>query len=145
MGAIGGLLVFIGTLCPCAAMDHGWPKDDKKTQWMEAQKIPPEYAVSCCGKGEAYFVDRYEVLPNGDHRVWVDHGESVTFPDGTVRPYLSPEPFIVPADSVNKPEDDLDNPFDHSIVFLQVTDGRPSVAADGSLTIYCFIRHPNLN
>jgi hypothetical protein len=129
------------------AFDHGFSKTSPKTKWFEKQLIPPSYYVSCCGKADAYPVDRYERLPSGDYKVWVAEGYDVPYPDGTKRaPWDTAKPIIVPKESVNREEDDLDNPTEYSWLYFipaeKLDANGKQIPADHPSVIYCFIRHP---
>ena len=139
-----GLVVLIAYGVHAAfAFDHGFNKESPDTKWFESLMIPPHYVVSCCGKADAYPVDRYEKLPNGDYRVWIAKGHDKPYPDGTRRtPWNIDVPIVVPAARVNREEDDLDNPTEFSWLFFdpaRTFDGSPSSKV---VEIYCFIRHP---
>lgn len=119
-------------------MPHGFDYSDPAVQWFASRMIPPRYETSCCGKGDAYVVDRYEMLPNGDARIWIDHGngDPIKFPDGTERPRLNEGEYIIDAMRVNRKEDDEDNPQGHSVLWALA-------AKDGSIAeVWCFVRHP---
>jgi hypothetical protein len=133
------------------AMDHGFDPGDKGVQWFESLKIPPMEMVSCCGKADAYPVDRYTKLPNGDYEVWVEDGSAHPYPDGTKRvPWDESVPITVPAARVNKEDDDLTNPTDHGWLFFiprreypgDGSEPKPSTVVS---EVYCFIRHPQGN
>lgn len=128
------IAIFALTLTAAHPMDHGFDPNDPRTQWMETKK-QPDIGTSCCGKGDGYFVDRYAMNRDGSYDVWIEDSGMVLFPDGTVRPRIQDKHFHVPREKVNPLEDDLDNPFDHSVIWLRVTE-------TGSYTVYCFIRHP---
>jgi hypothetical protein len=124
---------------PSFGMDHGFDYSDPRVQWFASRMIPPRYETSCCGKGDAYAVDRYEMLPNGDIRIWIDdnNGAEIEFPDGTKRPKLNAGEYLVDSMSVNRIEDDEDNPQGHSVLWALAN-------PDGSLSrVWCFVRHPN--
>lgn len=132
------------------AMNHGFDPGDPGVQWFEGLKIPPADVVSCCGKGDAYPVDEYEKLPDGTYRVWIADGSESPYPDGTKRvPWDISIPIIVPAERVNKMEDDLDNPTDHGWLFFQPRvnwdEGGKRLPSTEYNSIYCFIRHPKGN
>lgn len=119
---------------PAYGMDHGFNPNDPRTQWMETKK-QPDIGTSCCGKADGYFVDRYQKNADGSYEVWIDDSGEVQFPDGTYRPRIVDMQFHVPREKVNPLDDDLDNPFDHSVLWVRVLDTR-------NYTIYCFVRHP---
>lgn len=122
------------------AMDHGFDPNSATTKWMERQMRPDNPTSSCCGKADAYPVDRYRKLPTGDYEVWIENGDAITYPDGTKRePWDVNISLIVPSNKINKEDDDLDNPTDHGWLFFRPTnDHEPG-------TFYCFIRHPQGN
>lgn len=132
---------------PALAMNHGFDPDAPATKWFEKLKIPPKEEVGCCGLADAYPVDRYERLPNGDYRAWIADGSARLYPDGTRRaPWDESVPLIIPSERINKEIDDLDNPTDHSWLFFVPVekldaDGH-QLPADKPSTFYCFIRHP---
>lgn len=142
------IVALLLTLSPVVAMDHGFNPNSATTKWFESLKIPPKNEVSCCGKADAYPVERYERLSNGDYRVWIAPDNGITFPDGTVRPpWDSTIPIIVPKERVNEEKDDLDNPTDFSWLFfvperVYPADGSEPKPATKVSVIYCFIRHP---
>lgn len=133
---------------PAYALNHGFPSS-ATTKWFESQKMPPDEVVSCCGKADAYPVDDYEKLPNGDYKVWIVDGSAIQYPDGSRRvPWDTKIPVIVPAGRVNKLEDDLDNPTDHGWLFFKPiihlgADGTEMEPSTDFVDIYCFVRHPN--
>lgn len=143
------IVVALMVTSPSHAKNHGFDPMAPTTKWFESLKIPPEEMVSCCGKADAYSVDRYEKLPNGDYRVWIADGSAIVFPDGTRRTAWNTEiPIIVPKENVNKETDDLDNPTDHSWLFFQPkslypADGSEPPPSEEVSVVYCFIRHPN--
>lgn len=122
-------------LARCAhALDHGFDPDDPRTKWMEL-KLQPDTGQSCCGKGDGYFVDRWKMNPDGSATVYIEDSGIVRFPDGTVRPRVIQKEFSVPREKVNPLRDDLDNPFDHSVVWITVNGGEVT-------RVWCFVRHP---
>lgn len=129
-------LVIVGAISVGKAygMDHGFDVNDPRTVWMEKQ-LTPRHNQSCCGKGDGYFVDRYRMNADSSYTVYIEDSGDVTFPDGTERPRLIAQEFVVPVEAVNSLDDDIDNPFDHSVVWLTVYQGRVS-------KVWCFIRHP---
>jgi hypothetical protein len=144
------LSMFFVLLCGDAnAINHGFDPLSITTKWFEKLKIPPKGMVSCCGRADAYSVDRYEKLPSGDYLVWIADGDPILFPDGTRRiGWDISIPIVVPAEHVNDMEDDLDNPTEHSwLFFIPVReypqDGGESPPSNKVSTLYCFIRHPN--
>jgi len=138
----------------CApAMDHGFDPNSPKTKWMEKQIRPDSPPNSCCGVADSYLVDRYELIKQngfdydanaeaqkGDYKVWIANGDEIEYPDGSKRQKWDIHiPLIVPANKINPMDDDLDNPFDYSVLFFRPTnDHIPG-------TFYCFIRHPQGN
>ena len=135
------LLLWLFMVQHAPAMDHGFNPNNPTVQWFERLQRPDSQPNSCCGKGDAYPVARYEHHPK-DHTysVWLADGSAIKYPDGTTREYfdMSTE-IIVPENKVNKYEDDLDNPTDTSWVFMRV-----STPTDVG-TVYCLIRHPEGN
>jgi hypothetical protein len=135
-----GLLLWM-FMTPAPAMDHGFNPNSATTKWFERLIRPDQPPNSCCGKGDAYPVARYEHHPETHTwSVWLSDGSAIKYPDGTTRDYfdMSTE-IIVPENKVNSLEDDLDNPTDTSWVFMRV-----STPTDVG-TMYCFIRHPEGN
>ena len=123
------------------AMDHGFNPSDPTVKWFERKMIPNiTFQQSCCGKADAYPVER--VRRNTDHTwsVWLADGSEVKYPDGTHREYFDKNiPIVVPDDKVNPPDDDLDNPTDVGWIFMRVsTPAQPGA-------IYCVIIHPEGN
>jgi hypothetical protein len=113
-------------------MDHGFDASTTRAPvWMEKQ-LTPKHNQSCCGKGDGYFVDRYRMNADGSFTVYIADSGDVTFPDGTERPRLVDQDIVVPVEAVNPLDDDVDNPFDHSVVWLAVYQGRVS-------KVWCFI------
>ena len=121
------------------AMDHGFDPTNKTVQWFESKIRPDSPPNSCCGKGDAYPVERYELHPElHEVWVWVSDGSAMKYPDGTTRDYWDMSTkIVVPDTKVNPPDDDLDNPTDVSWIFMRV-----STPTDVG-TIYCFIPHPS--
>jgi len=119
------------------SMDHGFDPNSPVTKWFESKRMPPKYEVSCCGKGDAYTVDRYWRNPDGSFTAVIADGSAITYPDGSQRkPMPDNTEVLVPEGSVNTEEDDLDNPIGHSVIWLRVNDdGTPG-------RVWCFIRHP---
>jgi hypothetical protein len=120
------------------AKAHDWDHMGKHTEWFESRIRPDQPPNSCCGEADAYPVDRY--IKNDDHTytVWVADGSALVTKEGRVREYWDmATPITVPDNKVNHEDDDLDNPTDHSWIFMRV-----STPTDVG-TIYCFIRHPN--
>jgi hypothetical protein len=137
------------TFRPAPAKDHGFP-DSPQKRWMESLKMPPYYGVGCCGVGDGYPVDRYTRRPDGSYEAWIADGSAKVFPDGKHRnPWDESVPVIVPAERVNREDDDLDNPGNFGVVFMsvpEVLDGNGApVPAKTPLDIYCFVRHPQGN
>lgn len=133
------LAALLWSIWPAHAMDHGFDKTSATSKWMEAKIMPDNPPASCCAKSDAYPVDRYEKLPNGDYRAWVENGDAITFPDGSKRaPWDIKVPLIIPKSKVNPEEDDLDNPTEHGWAFF-----RPATGSDHEVgSYYCFVRHP---
>lgn len=133
------VLLFVTVICIIRAysMDHGFDPNSPVTEWFESKKLPPVYATSCCGKGDAYVVDDYWPNPDGSYTAVIADGSAIEYPDGTRRRVIKNGTHVhVPKDSVNREEDDLDNPINHSVIWLYVNDdGEPG-------TVWCFIRHP---
>lgn len=129
---------------PCAhAMNHGFDPDDPTIKWFESKIRPDSPPNSCCGKGDAYPVERYECPEPKTGKgctVWLADGSAKLYPDGTRRDYFDKSvPITVPFNKVNPDDDDLDNPTDMSWLFMRVS--TPTEAG----TIYCFIKHPSGN
>jgi hypothetical protein len=123
---------------PAPAMNHGFDPSAPATKWFEGLERPDQPPNSCCGKADAYPVDRYQKNSDHTYTVWIADGSPIKYPDGTTRdPWDINVPIIVPDNKVNKEDDDLDNPTDHSWLFF-----RASTPTDVG-TIYCFVRHPN--
>jgi hypothetical protein len=142
VAAITALIVSV-TMVTChqaRAMDHGFNPNDPTVRWFQSKMRPDEPSLSCCGKGEAYPVARYQENPNHSYTVWLADGSALKYPDGATRAYFDmATPITVPKNKVNDPIDDLDNPTDVSWVFMTVstpTDVR---------SMFCFIRHPEGN
>lgn len=151
LGLLTGVALGLGG-CPRGyAMNHGFDPDAPATKWFETLRIPPQEQVSCCGKADAYPVDRYTKLPNGDYEVWIEDGSAKAYPDGTRRiAWDESVPIKVPAERVNKEDDDLSNPTDHGWLFFipqreYPADGGEAKPSTKVSTIYCFIRHPQGN
>lgn len=134
-----GAVLVLALSPPSHGMNHGFDPDAPATKWFEKLQRPDSIPNSCCGKGDAYPVDRYErINARGDYRVWIADGSAIKYPDGTTRdPWDTSVPIEVPFNKVNKEDDDLDNPTEHSWLFF-----RASTPTDVG-TVYCFIRHPN--
>jgi hypothetical protein len=123
---------------PAPAMDHGFNPNAPATRWFESLIVPDRPPLSCCGKADAYPVDRYQKNNDHTYTVWIADGSPVKYPDGTTRdPWDVNVPISVPDTKVNKLDDDLDNPTEHGWLFF-----RPDTNHDVG-TIYCFVRHPN--
>jgi hypothetical protein len=136
LGAAAVGLLWFG---PSHGFDHGFDYSDPRVQWFASKTVPPRYQMSCCGKADAYIVDRYEMQPDGSARVWIDgdNGAEITFPDGKKRPKINVGEYVVEAMSVNRIEDDEDNPQGHSVLWALAN-------ADGTIShVWCFVRHPN--
>jgi hypothetical protein len=132
---------------PAHAINHGYDPNDKAVQWFESlymqERLPMK--VSCCGRSDSYPVDRYEILPNGDYKVWVEDGSVKLYPDGKHRAYWNKDiPIIVPKKKVNPMEDDLNNPTDHGWIFFN-PHGNPGDHPLDEGDIYCFVPHPQGN
>lgn len=135
---IGFIFCLLLIAAPASAMNHGFDPSAPAVKWFEKLERPDSRPNSCCGKADAYPVDRYQ--KNSDHTftVWVADGSALKYPDGTTRDeWDTSVPIIVPDTKVNDESDDLDNPTEHGWLFF-----RPSTKRDVG-TIYCFIRHPN--
>lgn len=120
---------------PAPAMDHGFDPSDATVKWFESLQRP-NMPGSCCGKGDAYPVESY--WPNGDgtFTAKIGDGSAIKYPDGTTRNAIPDGAEIpVPAELVNKLDDDQDNPTDVSWIFMTVHGGEVG-------TVYCLIRHP---
>lgn len=132
------ILITLAAVHAAFAMNHGFDPSAPAVKWFEKLERPDQRPNSCCGKADAYPVDRYQ--KNSDHTftVWVADGSALKYPDGTTRDeWDTSVPIIVPDTKVNDESDDLDNPTEHGWLFF-----RPSTKRDVG-TIYCFIRHPN--
>ena len=116
------------------AGNHGYDPSDPRTKWMEL-KLRPDIGTSCCGKHDAYFFDRYEELPGGELRVWLEAQGETRYPDGGVRPAIEKQDVIVPRSNVNPLDDDIDNPWDRSVIWVTVHEGKVT-------RVWCAIRHP---
>jgi hypothetical protein len=139
---LGLVAVMVLALCigKANAMNHGFNPDLPATKWFEGLKQPDAVNISCCGKGDAYPVDRYVRNADNSFTVWIEDGSEITYPDGAHRPFFDKSiPIHVPANKINDMQDDLDNPTEHGWIFMRV-----SSDTDWG-TIYCFIRHPQGN
>lgn len=143
--AIGVAALLLLALVPSHALNHGFDPDSATTKWFERQMRPDRPAdppEPCCGKADAYPVDRYQKHDDHTYSVWVhaSAGELYTYPDGSRRAPFDPSVEIIVPDTKVNPEDaDLDNPSNYSWLFMSVNNiTTPS-------TIYCFIRHPSGN
>lgn len=139
---VSGYLVLASSVL---AMNHGFDPDAPATKWFETLMIPPGYAVSCCGKADAYPVDVYERLPNGDMLVTVADGSAKQFPDGSRRqPWDESVKITVPKELVNRIEDQANNPTDHGWLFFvpRQSAEHDAPAATEVSVIYCFIPQP---
>lgn len=138
LGAAALALLWFG---PSHGFDHGFDYSDPRVRWFDSKRIPntlPPDTQSCCGKADAYLVDRYEKQPNGDYKIWIDNGSgaAIKFPDGKTRPPVDDGEYLVPASAVNPEGDDEDNPQGHSVLW--------ATAYEGKITrVWCFVRHPN--
>jgi hypothetical protein len=134
------VVVLFGVLAaPAHGMDHGFDPNSPVTKWFEEQQRP-DTPGSCCGKADAYPVDRYQKNADHTYTVWIADGRAIVYPDGSRRdPWDESVPITVPENKVNKEDDDLDNPTNHGWLFF-----RTSTPKDVG-TIYCFIRHPQGN
>lgn len=124
---------------PTFGFNHGFDYNDPKVKWFDSKLVPnSKEGLSCCGKGDAYAVDRYEKQPNGDYKIWIENGngDPITFPDGSRRPKIDEGEYIVPASAINPEDDDLDNPQGHSVLWATAYEGKITKA-------WCFVRHPN--
>jgi hypothetical protein len=126
---------------PAPAMDHGFNPNNPTVKWFERKMIPNiTFQQSCCGKADAYPVER--VRRNTDHTwsVWLADGSEVKYPDGSHRAYFDKNTeIVVPDDKVNPPDDDLDNPTDVGWIFMRVSNPTNPGA------IYCLVIHPEGN
>lgn len=134
-------VMLIITLAAFLAGFKGYdPDTSPNAKWFESlprPDMPPGYP--CCGKADAYPVDRY--WPNGDgsYTAVIADGSAKVYPDGTERPYVAAgTEVLVPAMKVNTEAFDLDNPTEYSWVFMRVLAGNVQ-------QVYCFIRHPQGN
>lgn len=131
------LLWFVSAMRPAAGMDHGFDKSAPLTKYLESL-MRPDMPGSCCGKGDAYQVERYRENADGTFSVWLSEEgkKAIVFPDGKYRSPVIGDPEIrVPAHRVNKLDDDQDNPSDTSWIFMSVSGGSMA-------NVFCFIRHP---
>lgn len=136
------LLIIIVTCLtwPALAAKGYEPNSSPTVSWFESLPRPDmPSGYSCCGKADAYPVDRY--WPNGDgsFTAVIADGSAKKYPDGTERPYVAAgTEVIVPKERINDDKHDLDNPTDFSWVFIRVLAGNVQ-------QVYCFVRHPSGN
>ena len=148
--SVTGVLFFAGLVLACMfwlfttpapAMDHGFNPTNPTVKWFERKMVPNiSFPQSCCGKGDAYPVERVRRNTNHTWSVWLADGSEVKYPDGTHRAYFDKNiEIVVPDINVNPPDDDLDNPTDVGWIFMRVsTPAQPGA-------IYCVIIHPEGN
>lgn len=129
---------------PAPALPHGFDPASPNVKWFESKQYPPNYTNSCCGKGDAFFVSDYWPGKDdaGNDGFWVrltaDDAAPIKYPDGTIREAVAPGEYFIPNEHVNREGDDLDNPFDRSVMWATVNDMKFS-------RVWCFIRHPQGN
>jgi hypothetical protein len=142
VAAITALIVSVSmvTCHQARAMDHGFNPNNPTVRWFQSKMRPDQPSLSCCGKGEAYPVARYQENPDHTYTAWLADGSALKYPDGTTRDYFDmATPITVPKDKVNDLRDDLDNPTDVSWVFMTVS------TSTEVRSMFCFIRHPEGN
>jgi hypothetical protein len=126
---------------PAPAMDHGFNPTNPTVKWFERKMVPNiTFAQSCCGKADAYPVERVRRNTDQTWSVWLADGSEVKYPDGSRRAYFDKSvEIVVPDSKVNPPDDDLDNPTDVGWIFMRVsTPAQPGA-------IFCLIIHPEGN
>lgn len=113
----------LAMLLPAAARDNGQWGDQPANvrQWFRSLMQPDNPAVSCCGEGDAFEADTFEVA--GDHYIAIITDGKGVIPNGT---RIQVPNF--------KMKWDAGNPTGHGVIFL-----RPEIVRPSEWTIYCYV------
>jgi hypothetical protein len=142
------VVVLVYSCSRARATDHGFDHSTVIGAWMEGLKIPDGSNGSCCGKGDAYEADIYDIdgYQNGRKEcvAEITDGSAKEWPDGSRRyPIPNGLKFSFPCMKVNPPSDG--NPTGHAIAFISATrknDGTGNFLFDKINNVYCFVPLP---
>jgi hypothetical protein len=115
----GVALGFALAMGPALARDTGqWANESPVIRAWFNSLMQPDVPESCCGSGDGYYADQYDV-ENGKVVATITDSRGNSLPVGTR--------VVIPPNKVNHDP----NPTGHTIVFLGAYGGPP--------TVYCFI------
>jgi hypothetical protein len=119
------ILAFALGLLPVLAQarDNGQWADQPAAvrQWFQSLMQPDNPMVSCCGEGDAFEADNFEV--EGDHYIAIITDGKGVIRNGTRIPVPN-----------GKMKWDAGNPTGHGIIFL-----RPEMVRLNEWTVYCYV------
>lgn len=88
-------------------------------EWIENVK-QPDTRISCCGDGDAFVADDFEVGPHGEFYAIItgDYPEEQTDPPGARQPITRGSKILIPPNKLNRAREDGGNPSGHGVVFI---------------------------
>lgn len=129
---VGGIMGAVLTvLFSMAAHAKDWDSDQPTNPdpefWREST------VQSCCGVGDAYWADEWEVLPDGHWRVWITDPRNIKD-----RIPLDGRAITLRADQIRTPPNSPVNRSGHGIVFVGQNPGERNYEFNDEPYSYCY-------
>jgi len=108
-------------VCDPAIMLSG-PRLQLCQDWMASVK-QPDTRISCCGDGDAFVADDFEVGPHGEFYAIITGDYEVNksdYHDGQ-KPITRGAKILIPTNKLNRAQEDGGNPSGHGVVFISPT------------------------
>ena len=105
-------------VCDPAVMQNG-PRLQLCQDWIATVK-QPDTRISCCGDGDAFMADDFQVGPHGEYYAVITGDypkEQSTYPD-TPKPITRGSKILIPPNKLNRAQEDGGNPSGHGVVFI---------------------------
>ena len=108
-------------VCDPAKIQNG-PRLQLCQEWITNVK-QPDTRISCCGDGDAFVADDFEVGPNGEFYAIItgDYPQEQSDHPGTRQPITRGRKILIPPNKLNRAREDGGNPSGHGVVFISGT------------------------
>jgi hypothetical protein len=108
-------------VCDPAAIQNG-QRLQLCQEWVATVK-QPDTRISCCGDGDAFVADDFEVGPHGEYYAIVtgDYPQEQSDVPGARRPIIRGSRILIPPNKLNRALEDGGNPSGHGVVFIGAT------------------------
>jgi len=108
-------------VCDPAVIQNG-PRLQLCQHWI-ASVEQPDTRISCCGDGDAFVADDFEVGPHGEFYAIITGDYPVEHSDylGARQPITRGSKVLVPPNKLNRALEDGGNPTGHGVVFISAS------------------------